>query len=82
MTNFRVAEVHHDADLTVLVVASFRMNQTRTQNACSLFVQGEPVAVVVCKPGSTQAFDMQANSIDIDELKRTVSELRQRLSGK
>ena len=79
MAQFRVSEIHQDADLTVLVVESFEIHQTRTKNACSLFVQCEPVAVVVSCKGDTQAFDMQGQSIDFDELTQKISQLRQQL---
>ena len=47
----------------------------KTSGGCQLFGNIRPVAVIICDPDKTYAFDMDAKPIDTDTLKHRFPEL-------
>jgi hypothetical protein len=68
MTSLRATTVFADRGIKVTVVESRELRVDRS--SCRQFISGRlgPVAVVVRGPDGTSAFDMDAQSVDIDQL--------------
>lgn len=58
--------------LTVIAVESAQFRTLRAEGLWQLTGIVKPIAVVVCGSGAPYALDMDANDVDLDELRREV----------
>jgi dihydrodipicolinate reductase len=68
MASLRAKTVFADQGITVTAVESLELRSDRTNRRQFITGRLEPIAVIVREPDRTYAFDMGAQSIDIDEL--------------
>jgi dihydrodipicolinate reductase len=68
MASLRAKTVFADQGITVTAVESLELRSDRTNHRQFITGRLEPIAVIVREPDRTYAFDMGAQSIDIDEL--------------
>jgi dihydrodipicolinate reductase len=68
MASLRAKTVFADQGITVTAVESLELRFDRTNHRQFITGRLEPVAVIVREADRTYAFDMDAQSVDIDEL--------------
>lgn len=64
-----------DGPLTLITVESAESHAHRAEGHWRVAGTLKPMAVVVCGAGAPYALDMDANALDLDELRRDVPDL-------
>jgi len=71
----RASIAFRDGALTLVAVESAESYARREKGHWQVSGIVKPIAVVVCGPGEPYALDMEANPLDLEELKRDVPDL-------
>jgi len=72
MCTLRASELLNDAGLRLVAVESVDLQNSKTGIGFRLSGNIKPVALIVCGRGSCYALDMDANPLDIDQLRRDI----------
>lgn len=75
MSTLRATEIFSNSILTLIAVESVDFRHGKANTGCHLYGSIEPIAVVVCSPEGTYAFDMKAEPANFDQLRQDVPEL-------
>ena len=72
----RVREIHRDTEQTISVVETVETWQNRTATYCHAAGRIEPLAVIVRRPDSEYAIDVNAEPVDAAHLARMLDQHR------
>lgn len=75
MGDFRTNELIIDPALTLIVVEAVEFRANRTAMGGYLYANIAPIAVVVCRQDEITAWDIQARSASVEQLRRDIPEL-------
>jgi len=80
MEQLRVTEIYRDVQFTLLAIESIDLQRSYLANAPHLTGSLKPLAIIVNSRHGSYAFDMDANPLVIDTLRRRLPELDTLLS--
>jgi predicted RecB family endonuclease len=75
MAALRVSRIFRRADLTIVAVERVGFSHRSSKAGCLLHGEVEPIAIVVRSGGHAYALDMEARTLDVEQLKQDVPEL-------
>lgn len=71
----RTSEIFRDPARVLIAVEAVQSWHRRTGSGCQTYARIKPVAVVLCSGQGAQAFDMEAEPADLDQLRQDLPEL-------
>ena len=72
MDKVRATVFFNDASVKLIAIESINCKHDKTDMGCRLFVNMEPIAVVVCHRRGVYAMDMSAQPMVLEQLERDV----------
>ena len=75
MDTLRVSEIFSDATRMLIAIESVNFQHGRSDAGCQLYGSVKPIAIIVCNPDGAYALDMEAETADLDQLRRDLPEL-------
>lgn len=75
MAKLRIKEILRRSSLTVFAVERVALRRNNLKSACLLRGEIQPIAVIVCAGRDTYALNMEAQALDLEQLKRDIPEL-------
>ncbi len=75
MTTLRATEIFNDSKRMLIAVEAVELQQNQTGAGCHLYVNIEPMAVIVCSDDGIFALDMEAGTARLEQLSRAIPEL-------
>ena len=75
MTKLRSREVYKDANVTLVAVESIDFRPGKRTFGFHVSGTIEPVAIIVSDPGGTYALGMDAQALDLDQMRRDIPDI-------
>ena len=75
MMTLRSREIYRDAKVTLIAVESIDFRPGKTTFGFHFSGRIEPIAVIVSDPSGTYALDMDAQVLDLDQLRRNIPDI-------
>jgi hypothetical protein len=75
MGTLRSREIFKDSRLLLIAIESVDLRHSKTNTACQLYGNIEPIAVIVCGPDATYALDIEGKPAALDQLRQNIPEL-------
>ena len=75
MAAMRVSQIFRRSNLGIVAVERVTFRHSRSKAGCLLQGAVKPIAVVVCSGDHAYALDIEAQALDLEQLKRDVPEL-------
>lgn len=75
MGSLRIREIFNDARFMLIAVESVNFQPSKSNSNCWLYGDVKTIAVIICGPDKTYALDMNAKSIDLDQLREELPDL-------
>lgn len=72
MGTLRIREVFTDSTLKLIAVESVDYRHTRTKTGGYMYGSIEPIAVIVCGPDGTTAFDTEGKPASVEQLRKDI----------
>ena len=76
MTTLRSREIYKDSNVTLIAVDSIELRPSKTTFGFHCSGTIEPIAVIVSGPDGTYAVGMDAQALDLDQLRRDLPDTR------
>ena len=70
MATMRVRQVFRRSDLAIAAVERVALRHRSSEAGCLVQGEVEPVAIVVCSGDHVYALDMEAQALDLEQLKQ------------
>lgn len=75
MTRLRSREIYKDSNVTLIAVESIDFRPAKTTFGFHFSGTMEPIAIIVSNPDGTYGLGMDAEGLDLDQLRRDIPDI-------